>query len=303
MGLNMDQCLAQFSQSLADIAARVQSSIVHVSGRNNGPASGLAIGTDTVLTTSQFLLNDQEIMVASADGNLDRATIAGRDPERDLAVIRLRKITLIPAVFSKEEPRLGELVVALGRPNASAVQASIGIMGRLDGPMRLGNGTILEKFFQTDASVFLGFSGSALINTRGEVTGINSTYFPAALATTIPVQIALDIASVLKKYGRIRRGYLGIRSQKVRLYAVHRRELGRRQLTGLAIIRVEPDSPAARANLIAGDVITGINSQSITNHSDLLLQIGPSSIDRTLNFEVLRGSERMIMHVPIREHH
>jgi S1-C subfamily serine protease len=303
MGVNATQGLEQFSQSLAVIIDKVQSSVVHISGRNNGPVSGLVIGTDTVLTTSQKLLNDKEIIVTSIDRRLDRAIIAGRDPERDLAVIRLQKLSLTPAIFSDGEPALGEMVVALGRPNTTAVQASLGIIGRLDGPLRFENGTILEKFYQTDAAPFIGFSGSALINTQGEITGINSTHFPAILATTIPIRIALDIASVLQLYGHVRRGYLGIRSQKVRLYANHRRELGRRQLTGLAVIRVEPDSPAARANLMVGDVITRIDRQVINNHSDLLAQIGPSSFDRTLKFEVLRGSERMFIHVPIREHH
>jgi S1-C subfamily serine protease len=294
--------LDALSQSMAESVKTVQASIVHVSQRGNEPASGLVISSETVLTSDAALQNGREIMISLPHGRLHKAVIAGRDPDRDLALLRLPGPALSPGAFSKDDPQVGELVIALGCPNPGGLQASLGVLGRIDGPLRLENGSLLEQFIQTDAAPFVGFTGGALVNTLGKIVGMNTLRFAPALLTTIPIQIALQIAASLEKYGRVRRGYVGVRCQKVRLYASHRQELGRPQLTGLAIIRVEPDSPAARANLMTGDVITRINNQVVNNHSDLLSQIGSSSIDRTHNFEILRGSQRMVVHVPIREH-
>jgi S1-C subfamily serine protease len=294
--------LEALSQSMAETVEQLQSSLVYIHTSHNFPVSGFVFTDETILTTNQALQDGKEISVTLPGGERFSASFAGRAPEHDLALLRLPGVPLQPVDFHDDHLRIGELVIAVGRPDPVGIQATLGVISRIAGPLRLENGAILEETILTDASPFPGFSGGPLVNVNRKIVGVNTTNFGGAQFSTIPIRIAIQIAKSLEQYGRIRRGYLGIRSQKVRLYPAHRKELGRHQVSGLVIMRVEPDSPAARANLIVGDVITGINGQMVQYHTDLLAQLNSSSINQTLLVEILRGSHRSIVHVPVREH-
>jgi S1-C subfamily serine protease len=294
--------LVALSQSMAETVEQLQSSLVYIHTSQNFPISGFVFTDETVLTTNQGLHDGKETLVTLPGGERISALLAGRAPEHNLALLRLPGTTLQPVDFLDDRLRIGELVIAVGRPDPAGIQATLGVISRIAGPLKLENGAILEETIHTDATPFPGFSGGPLVNANRKIVGINTTNFEWAQFSTIPIRIAIQIAKSLEQYGRIRRGYLGIRSQKVRLYPSHRKELGRPQVSGLVIIRVEPDSPAARANLMEGDVITGINGQVVQYHTDLLAQLSSSSINQTLLVEMLRGSHRLIVHVPVREH-
>jgi S1-C subfamily serine protease len=302
MALSATNGLQALSQSMIDTVEKVRSSLVYVHGRRNVPVSGFVYTDETIITTSHVLNGGKEHLLTLPNGESITARFAGHAPEHDLALLRLTGLTLHPVNYSTDSPRVGQLVVAIGKPDPTGMQATLGILSRITGPLRLANGAILEQSYLTDAVHFPGFSGGPLVDIYSKVVGINTTYYGGKNFTTIPIHIALQIAKSLEQYGRIRRGYIGIRTQRVRLYASHRKELRRSQIHGLAIIQIEPDSPGARADLTIGDVITGINGDIVQHHSDLLIHLNSLSINQTLSVEILRGSQRSLVHVPVREH-
>jgi serine protease Do len=303
MALTAINGLEVLSQSMVEAVEKVQSSLVYVHGSRNLPVSGFVFTDETILTTNHALRGGKENRVTLSNGESFTARFAGSSPEHDLALLRLAGLKLDPVSYSMDSPRVGQLVIAMGKPDPSGVQATLGILSRITGPLRLANGAVLEQSYLTDAAHFPGFSGGPLVDVHSNVVGINTMNFGGNHFTTIPILLALQIAKSLEQYGRMRRGYIGIRTQRVRLYAAHRKELGRPQLHGLVIIQVEHDSPGAKANLSVGDVITGINGEIVQYHSDLLAHLNSSSINQTLLLEILRGSQRAIVHVPVREHH
>ena len=137
-------------------------------------------------------------------------TVAGRDPNSDLALLRLSEKVLTPAKVADNSTKVGQLVLALGRPSNEGVQASWGIVTAIGGPARTGRGGLLEEYIQTETTSYPGFSGGPLVNTSGEVLGLNTSGLARGLALTIPVKLAWRIADALAKHGTVKRGYLNL---------------------------------------------------------------------------------------------
>jgi len=196
---------------------------------------------------------------------------------------------------------VGQLVLALGRPSPEGVQASLGVVSAIGGPVRTRRGSLLENYLRTDTIPYPGFSGGPLIDASGHLLGINTSGLAPGISLTIPVTLAWGIADALAQHGHVRRGYLGIRSQPVPISAAARQALRREQETGLLLVGVEADSPAASGGLMVGDILVGLAGEAITDPDQLLARLVGTIVGQPSAVEVLRGGQPLTTTVTIGE--
>jgi S1-C subfamily serine protease len=218
----------------------------------------------------------------------------------DLALLKLSS-DKGNAVKTNQDPQVGQLALALGRPSTEGVQASLGIVSALGGPLRSPYGGMIESYLRTDAVPFPGFSGGPLVDAEGALLGINTSGLGYGASITIPTRLAWKIASAIEQHGGVKRGYLGIRSQLVEVAEDARKALKRDQASGLLVIGVEGGSPAKSAGLIVGDIIVGFNGQPVSDHDELLGLLQGDVVANPTPVEVLRGGKQQIVQVTIAE--
>ena len=298
---NETNALSAFSDSLVKAVAKAGESTVLVNGRRRLPASGIVYAPDLILTADHAVERDEDISVNLANGTSTSATIAGRDPGNDLVLLRLDKTTTTPAEKANDDARVGQLVIALGRPSQEGIEASLGIISAVGGPVRTGRGGLLERYLRTDAIPFPGFSGGPLIDTEGRVVGLNTSGLAHGAAITIPAFFAWSDAENLAKHGYIKRGYLGIRSQQVELSPELVKALGREQEAGLLLVSVERGSAAEAGGLIVGDILIAIEGQSVTDHDALMVHLSGEMVGKPISIQVLRGGQPLTVTVTVGE--
>lgn len=291
----------ELSEAAADAAERAGKSTVLVDARRKFPASGIAISADTILTADHVIERDEDIKVHLADGTELNARLAGRDPGSDLAVLKLSSASAIPAELSKTPARVGQFVLALGRPSSNGIESSFGTVNAIGGPVRTGRGGMLEKFIKTDVVSYPGFSGGPLVNGDGTIFGINTSGFGSGSAITIPADVAWKIAEALVKDGKIKRGYLGIRSQTVNIPAEAKKSLKREQETGLLIVGMEDESPAANAGMMVGDILVGVAGEVIEHHDELFTRLSGDVVGKSTTLDILRGGKLESIQVVVGE--
>jgi S1-C subfamily serine protease len=257
-----------------------------VDARRKFPASGIAYAADLVLTADHVVTRDEDIRIGLPDGSSAPATLAGRDPGSDLALLRLSEKSLIPAKTAKD-PKIGQLVLALGRPSAAGMQASFGIVTAIGGPARTWRGGLLDQFLTTETVPYPGFSGGPLVDVSGSVLGLNTSGLTRGEALTIPVSVAWLIAESLAKHGTVKRGYLGVRTQPVE--------------AGLLVLWLEKDGPAEKSGLMVGDILTKINAHALKDADDLFAALTSDTVGQSTAVEILRGGQPQTVHVTVGE--
>lgn len=293
--------LSDLSDLMVQAVEKAGESTVLVNARRRFPASGIAYAADLILTADHVVERDEDLSVMLASGTSLAASIAGRDPGNDLALLRLESASLKPAEKASQEARVGEIVLALGRPSQEGIEASFGVVSAIGGPVRTGSGGLLERYLRTDVVPFPGFSGGPLINTQGQVVGLNTSGFTHGASITIPAALAWLDAANLAQYGYIKRGYLGIRSQAVALSPDLSKALGRQQEQGLLLVSVETGSPAEAGGLIVGDILVGIEGQPVTSHDALMVYLTGQAVGKPLSIQVLRGGQPLAVSVTVGE--
>jgi S1-C subfamily serine protease len=289
------------SEALADAVERAAASTLMVSARRGLPASGLAWSADLILTTNHALERDDSIQVFLPDGEEMQARLIGRDPTSDLALVRLDRAAALPYQGAEGQARVGQLVLAVGRPTPEGIQASQGIVSSVGGALRMRGDRVLESYLTTDAIPYPGFSGGPLVDLEGRVLGINSSGFSANASLTIPITLASRVVESIRQYGRVRRGFLGVRTQPVELPEHLQRLLGRSQVGGLMLVGVESGSPAEQAHLLIGDILVGVEGEPIENHEILLQRLGGGSVGQVLQAQIIRAGEIKVVSVTVGE--
>ena len=293
--------LIELSDALADAAERAGQSTVMVNARRRIPASGIAKTADLILTANHVVERDEDLSVTLPDGTELSATVAGRDPGSDLVLLKLERAAATAAEPTKTPARVGQIVLALGRPTTGGIQASLGAVSAIDGPFRTHHGGLLERTMRTDCIPYPGFSGGPLIAADGTVLGLNTSGLTRGAAITIPTDIAWSVAETLEKHGHIRRGYLGIRSQTVEIPSDAQKSLKRKQANGLLIVGVEKKSPGAKGGLIVGDILVGVKGSPISHHDELFTHLTGEVIGKSTAIDVLRGGKLESIDVVIGE--
>lgn len=291
--------LTEFSNNLTAAVETGGASTVVVDARKRYPASGIAYAADLVLT-ADHVVTREDIKVILPDGRSLSATIAGRDPGSDLALLRLAEKALTPAKTSNDV-KVGQLVLALGRPNTSGMQASWGIVTAIAGPARTHRGGLLDEYIQTETTPYPGFSGGPLVNTEGEVLGLNTSGLTPGSSLTIPVKVAWRIADELAKHGSVKRGYLGVRTQPVEIPEAARASLKRGQKTGLLVLWLEENGPAQKGGLFVGDTLVGVAGQPVSDPDDLFAALNSETVGKSVAVEVLRGGKLETVSVTVGE--
>jgi len=296
----MTNPLTEFSTGLTAAVETAGAGTVTVDARKRYPASGIAYADDLVLTADHVVTREENIKVALPDGRSLAATIAGRDPGSDLALLRLAEKALSPAQTS-EEIRVGQLVLALGRPNSEGMQASWGIVTTIHGPARTFRGGMLDEFVQSETTPYPGFSGGPLVNTEGQVLGLNTSGLTRGSSLTIPVRVAWQIADALAKHGSVKRGYLGVRTQPVEVPEAARQALQREQDHGLLVVWLEEGGPAATSGLLVGDILVAVNGQAVSDPDDLFSTLNSDTVGKAIPVKVLRGGRPETVSVTVGE--
>lgn len=292
--------LTDFSNGLTSAVEKGGASTLLVDARKRYPASGIAYADDLVLTADHVVTREDDIKVLLPDGKSLSATIAGRDPGSDLAILRLAEKSLTPAKTS-DSIKVGQLVLALGRPNSAGMQASWGIVTAISGPTRTFRGGSIDQYVQTETTPYPGFSGGPLVNTEGEVLGLNTSGLTRGSSLTIPVSVAWRVAEALAKHGSVKRGYLGVRTQPVDIPEAARASLQREQSHGLLVLWLEEGGPAEQAGLLVGDILVAVSGQAVGDADDLLSALGSDTVGKSIAVEVLRGGRPETVSVTVGE--
>src|SRR5687768_15417914 len=293
--------LVELSDALADAAEKTGKATVLVNARQRMPASGIAYAADLILTADHVIERDEDITVTLDGGTQISARVVGRDSGSDLAVLKLERAAGTVAEPTKSPARLGQIALALARPSADGIEASLGTVSAIGGPVRTGRGGMLERYIRTDSISYPGFSGGPLVAADGTVLGINTSGLGRGAAITIPADIAWRIAGTLVKHGRIKRGYLGIRSQTVEIPAASQKALKREQATGLLVVSVENDSPAAKGGLIVGDILMAVAGAPVLHHDELFSRLNGDVAGKSTPVEILRGGQPQTLNILIGE--
>src|SRR6266849_669871 len=289
--------LRLLSNQMADAVERIGPALALVNGRPRQPASGVVYGQDLVLTADHVLEREDDLTIQTHDKRTLPAQFVGRDLATDLAVLRVANLGLAAATVSEETVRVGQMVMAVGRTANDGPMASSGVISIIGGPLRTGRGVTLERYIRTDATPYPGFSGGPLIDAQGTVVGITTTGLVNGVALAVPASIAWSIAETLVKQGYIKRGYLGISSQVVHLPSVQRG--GRTQEHGLLIVIVDDDSPAQKGGLMLGDILVGLDGQTITDTEDLQTLLTNDRVGKTIPIDIIRGNALQTVQVTV----
>ena len=287
----MTALLESLSNELAAAVETAGRAVVAIHARRRIPASGVSWRPGVIVATNHTIRRDDNITVTLPDGTSAPATLAGRDPSTDLAVLKLPGQSLASASLRRDgPPRVGELVIALGRPGAR-LTASWGIVSGVAGPWRTWQGGEIDSLLRLDLSIYDGFSGGPLIDAAGRVLGINTSGLARGAPVTIPVTTVDRTAAELLERGSIRRAYLGIGTQPVRVPQSLARRLELTNAMGLLIASVEPGGPADRDGLLLGDVLLELDGAEVSDPTDLLAKLGGDRVGRTVAARVIRGGQ------------
>lgn len=291
--------LISLSNGLAQAVEQVGPAVVLVHGRRR-PSSGLVYAPEMVLAASHSVEREEDITVGTHDGRTLGARLAGRDPSTDLALLNVEGLAVEPARPAESEVRVGQLSLAVGRSGRGGEPVvSLGVVSAVGGPLRTRWGMRLERYIRTDASTFPGMSGGALVDASGSVIGVLTTGLARGAALAVPADLAWGVAATLSERGSLRRGYLGILSQPVRLPDAQRAGLDRSG--GLLVVGVEDGSPAATGGMMVGDIVVTLDEHPVEETEDLLALLAGERVGKPASVGVLRGGENSALRITVGE--
>jgi S1-C subfamily serine protease len=277
--------LVALSNDLAGTVERVAGGVVAVEARSRIGSSGFFIRPDLILTADHALETD-EVEIVRAGGAAEPATIAGRDPSTDLALLRVTAPGTPLEFAAPETLRVGAIALAVARDDDGDLAASMGVISAVGGAWRTWQGGDVDRFVRPDLSLYPRFSGSPLVDAGGRVFGLNTGGLSRRQVVTVPAAtIHRVVEALLTRGGRIPRGYLGVALQAV--------------AGGAIVLGVEPGSPADRGGLIVGDIIVAIGEKRIEDADDVHAQLGSGTVGTELAVEVLRGGTPKSLRVTV----
>jgi S1-C subfamily serine protease len=306
--------LDAYSRAVIDVVESVSPAVVRLdvraaesapkNARQGGTGSGVIVSPDgLVLTNSHVVGGAARIRATTAEGQNLTAQVVGDDPDTDLALVRINESLTLPFAPLGDSRRLkrGQLVIAIGNPLGFESTVTAGVVSALGRSLRASTGRLIDDLIQTDAALNPGNSGGPLVSSHGEVVGINTAIIAGAqgICFAIAANTAKFVLGELVRHGRVRRGYIGISAAQTRLPRRLRHEAEVLQDSAVVVASVEPSSPAARAGLVAGDVLLAVGGQPVTGADDLIRLLTGDTIGRVVELDVLReGARRRLTLTP-----
>jgi S1-C subfamily serine protease len=302
--------LDAYSTAVAGAAEKASPSVVNIrvyhspqpgAQRPGGGGSGFLFTPDGfVLTNSHVVHGASKTVVTLLDGRRFEADLIGSDPDTDLAVVRIGAAGLTAAQLGDSRGvRVGQIAIAIGSPYGFEYTVTAGVVSALGRTLRSVSGRLIDDVIQTDAALNPGNSGGPLVNSRGEVIGVNTAMILPAqgICFAIAANTAKYIAGRLIKDGRIKRGYIGLAGQNI---VLPRRLIRHHQLgteTAMLVVSVEPASPAEKAGLREQDLIVAWGGRTVAGIEDLQRMLSEAQPDSTLTVTVVRGAEKLALEV------
>jgi S1-C subfamily serine protease len=297
------QLLDAYSHAVIEVVERVAPAVVKVdtivkrNGRSQraGSGSGFLFSSDGfILTNSHVIGNANGIRVSLADGRKMQAELTGNDPATDLAVLKIYDPATEHIRFTDSNAlRIGQIAIAIGNPLGYDHSVTAGIVSAKGRSLRSTAGRLIDDVIQTDASLNPGNSGGPLVDSQGFVMGVNTAMIPSAqgICFAIASNTAQFIAGQLMLHGKVRRAYIGIGGQNVRLNKNQIRFFMLKENTGVLVSQTEPESPAALAGLQEGDILVGFDGQPVATIDDLHKKLLANYIHKTVTIDILRRNE------------
>jgi S1-C subfamily serine protease len=300
--------LDAYSRTVVSAVTRVAPAVVNIdvtqrvnvrraAGEISGNGSGFIITPDGfILTNSHVVHAANSITVNLPDGREYPAQLTGDDPDTDLAVIRIDAPQLTHVRLADSESlRVGQLVIAIGNPLGFQASVTAGVISALGRSMHAQSGRLIDNIIQTDAALNPGNSGGPLVNSAGEVVGVNTAMIRPAqgICFAIASNTAKLVAGWLIRDGRIRRGYIGVAGQNVPIHRRIVRFYGLPLETGVLVVSVEEKSPAKRAGLREGDLIVAFNDQPVGSVHDLHKVLVGEQIGVSAKLTIIRHTEQL----------
>lgn len=277
--------LKSLNEDIRTLTARVSESVVEVRARRGAPSSGVAWSKDGFVVTAEHTLEEDEgIEIATAGGKKLKAEIAGRDPSTGVALLRAEGASLTPPRWRDSGTLVTGEVVLLVAASRLGPRVSLTTVSLVGAPWNTDNGGRIDRYVETDARLFSGFSGSLLLDAEGNALGLNTAGLRRRTPLAIPGETLGRVVAILAERGSVRRGYLGITTYPVRLP-----DSVTTQKVGLLVLSVQSGSPAASAGLFLGDVILAVDAQIVESPAALLSQLTEERVGTRLEARILRA--------------
>jgi S1-C subfamily serine protease len=287
--------LAAFSDQVAQVVERVAPSVVAVDGGGRWPASGIHWRSGIIVTAEEALERDDGIKVTVAGGREVEASLAGRDPTTDVAVLRFQPNGLPIAPTADASLRAGQAALAVAS-HEGAPLAAFGIVAFAGGPWHSRRGGTIDSLIRLDLALHAASEGGAVVNLHGRVVGM-AVLGPRRRALAIPASTINRSVDQLLAKGHVFRGYLGAGLQAVRLG----RASEDRSDKGVLIVSLDPEGPAVRAGLLVGDVIMTWNGEQVDRLRDIMRLLGSDSAGKIVDLSLVRGGSSMLLKVTLGE--
>ncbi len=284
--------LLDFSNEIAAIVERVGPSVVAVNGNRRTPSSGVHWKIGLIVTVEHALKRDDDITLATSKGEVVQASIVGRDPGTDIALLRAEKLTIpVVDVGDSPRPRIGDLSLVVGRSPHSGPNATVGIVSAVSGPWRTWRGGQLDLYMRLGAEVVSGSSGGAVVNHRGQLIGIATSVLSRVAGLAIPTSTVNRIVNLLLEKGAVPRPYLGVGLQAVAIPESFREKLALESQSGLMVLSVEGGSSADQAGILVGDILLNISGKNLEEVGNLESYLSLEKIGKRSEANIIRGGE------------
>jgi len=282
--------LLALSTSLSGLVDSIANTLIGVRSHGRLVASGFAATTQSVVTASDALEADEEISLVLADGRTVAATLAGRDPTTDIAVLRPSEGSLLPLPGAAAKgARVGELVVALGR-GGEGVTANLGMVSTAGGPWQSMRGGSIDSLLRLDMRLAPRAEGALVVDAQGAPLGM-AVLGPRRRPLVIPMATIERIAPKLLADGRIRRGYLGLGLQPLRLDEALAQAHALPSRRGIMVVSLDPNGPARAAGVYVGDVIISFDGEAVSGVRSLHARLTPESVGRNAELKMVRAGQ------------
>lgn len=307
--------LDAYSSAVVAAVERVGPAVVHIDVRGHGErsrnaerrgsGSGFVFTPDgLILTNSHVVSGASAIEATFADGSGAQADLVGDDPDTDIALVRIGGDRLASAVLgNSRQLRVGQLVIAIGNPYGYQHTVTAGVVSALGRSLRASTGRLIDDVIQTDAALNPGNSGGPLVDSRGEVIGVNTAIIPMAqgICFATAIDTAKWVVSELLRHGRVRRAYLGLAGTTAPMSRRLVRFFDLASDSALRVESVEAQGPAQVAGIESGDLIVKIGEQIVSGIDDLQRLLDESLIGRRTSITLLRRSRKLELGVTPRE--
>jgi len=302
--------LDAYSHAVTGAASRIMPTVVNIEvrgkrGEQGGSGSGFIFTPDGFILTNSHVVNGAaRLDVALPDGTRYPATIVGDDPHTDLAVIRISAPNLEAAPLGDSDSILpGQIAIAVGNPLGFQCTVTAGVISARGRSMRAKSGRLIDDVIQTDAALNPGNSGGPLVNSRGEVIGVNTAVILPAqgICFAIAINTAKFVAGRLIRDGRIERSYIGVAGQNTPLHRRIVRFFDLPAENGVLVVDVEKGSPAEKAGLEMGDVIVAFSGKTVASIDDLHRLLTDEEVGIDAPLTLIRRTEKLTKNVvPVR---